>query len=139
VQTCETVWLSWDVPIYDKKLSHHVPVPVIKSSLYPRSSFFIIMYVLFAPQTTTPRSIVPFDINQGFCLTLPILNRVRPGAITYNLFSPLITALVLVVSSHITSSLLLYTFLTGDLPSLITRCTHSHCPFYSLITSSLLV
>ena len=37
----------------------------------------------------------------------------------YNLFSSLIN-------------------LTGDLPSLVTRCNHSHCPFSSLITSSLL-
>ena len=29
--------------------------------------------------------------------------------------------------------------LTGDLPSLITRCNHSHCPFSPLITASLLV
>ena len=29
-----------------------------------------------------------------------------------------------------------YTYPTGDLPSLVTRCNHSHCPFSSLITSS---
>ena len=109
-------------------------------------SLFLLFYSIITSflSSYTPTPLTCLLLLSPGAITIIVPSLLLQPLLFYNLFSFITSSLLLQpllfynLFSFITSSLLLYTYPT-DLPSLVvTRCDHYHCPFSSLITSSLL-
>ena len=104
-----------------------------------------VMWVPLGIWLTEQRS-TGISLQHGGTSTIIVYSLISSSLLLYTYQTPLATcvllppgAITLTVPSLITASLLVHTYHpTGDLPSLVTRCLHSHCLFSSNLFSPLI-